>query len=255
MAWARLRVAGNNPVICGRKLCSGCGCWRHLMDFPSRRREPLEILSRCYACARVTARNRLVDPATRERKRAFHRDYQRRRRRRMGQRTREQFLEENRGVILGRKHCTRCKCWRPVSDYMLHPEGRLTGRCRACLRISARERYAKDAQDPVKLELRREYQRIWGEAQRRARGIPERQWVHGRQVEAVNARWTMDASTLRAQVRVWLIEHHASEEQLADSAGVSDRLIRRLLHEDARVSVWAADRLALTMGLHLELVA
>jgi hypothetical protein len=170
MAWARLRVAGNNPVICGRKLCSGCGCWRHLMDFPSRRRDPLEILSRCYPCARVAARERL-------------------------------------------------------------------------------------AQDPAQLELRREYQRIWGEAHRRAQGIPERQWVHGRKVEPVNARWTMDASTLRGQVRAWLIENDASEEHLAESAGVSDRLIRRLLHENAQVSVWAADRLAMTMGLHLELVA
>ena len=246
-----------NRAVCGRKHCLRCGRWRPLCDFPAHRREPkLEVLSRCYACRRADNRERLADPGNRARKREWHREYQRRRRRRMGQLTRERWAELNKAVICGRRHCTRCGCWRPVSDFMLHPEGRLTGRCRACLRAAAKETYARASADPERLELRREYQRIWAEARRRAQGVPERQWIHGRPMEGINPRWTLDdPSALRAQVRAWLIETHGTEEQLAELAGVSERLIGRLLNEDAKVTVWAADRLAMALGLHLELVA
>lgn len=72
-----------------------------------------------------------------------------------------------------------------------------------------------------------------------------------------SSQWTTDAELLRGAVGRWLAEEAdrgESIELLAERAGVSPRLINRLLHEDGKVSVAAADRLAWAMNLHLELV-
>jgi hypothetical protein len=73
-----------------------------------------------------------------------------------------------------------------------------------------------------------------------------------------STQWTMDAELLRRTVRRWMADEGPwgeSEALLAERAGVSPRLLYRLLHEDGKVSIDAADRIAWAMGLHLELVA
>lgn len=65
---------GSNPVICGRKFCSACGCWRLVVDFACCRRDPpFKLASWCRICQRVRERERRRDPVLGE----LHREYQR----------------------------------------------------------------------------------------------------------------------------------------------------------------------------------
>jgi hypothetical protein len=62
-----------------------------------------------------------------------------------------------------------------------------------------------------------------------------------------------DPEPLRELVREWMRD--SDQADLARTAGVSDRLIYRLLHEsDSRITVAAADRIVTALGLHLDLL-
>lgn len=80
-------------------------------------------------------------------------------------------------IQCGRKFCAKCGRWRHVCDFQCRERlgdgsARLTTRCTTCLRIDQRQIVSRRA---IR-ERRREYQRIWCEAQRRQAGIPPRNW-------------------------------------------------------------------------------
>jgi hypothetical protein len=55
----RGKISDRNPIVLGRKFCSGCGRWRQLCDFPpDTRRVKRHALTRarCEACVRIGAR-------------------------------------------------------------------------------------------------------------------------------------------------------------------------------------------------------
>lgn len=77
-------ISAGEPVVCGRKFCSGCGHWRHLVDFgPSRGGQR----ARCYACTRAVEKQRrdARTPAQREADREYQRFWAEGQRRRRGQ--------------------------------------------------------------------------------------------------------------------------------------------------------------------------
>jgi hypothetical protein len=63
-----------NPVVLGRRFCSGCGRWRHVCDFGWQGNR---YRSRCAGCHRRTAREagRNRTPEQRERRREYDRFY------------------------------------------------------------------------------------------------------------------------------------------------------------------------------------
>jgi hypothetical protein len=159
---------------------------------------------------------------------------------------------QSKQIVLGRKFCTRCGRWRPVHDYRLRADGvTLYGQCRACVRTTQRDGYARRREDPEWLERRREYERIYHEAKRREAGIEARVWVHGRPYPDASTKWVTDAEPIRELVRDW----PGTISALAKRAGVSDRLLVRLRNEGGNVTVAAADRIALAAGLHLDLLS
>jgi hypothetical protein len=95
----------------------------------------------------------------------------------------------------GRKHCSDCGRWRPLTDFSVRKwwdtdreiPHLLQARCRACGNVKARDgrpprkigHDPKESQrkcrenlkkDPMRLALRREYARIWEQKKRRAEG-------------------------------------------------------------------------------------
>jgi hypothetical protein len=154
-------------------------------------------------------------------------------------------------LVCGRRHCTACGRWRHGLDFACNRREplMLAGRCRTCMR--RQQRAAR--RDPQRGELRREYQRIWAEGKRRRLGIPARHWQRGRLYKAPSAKWTVPAEPIRRLVTEQL--RYEDARTLARRAGVTPRLLHRLLHEaPAGLSVAAADRLAVALGLHLDLI-
>jgi hypothetical protein len=49
---------GANPIVLGRKFCSGCGRWRQVNEFPRMRRAAgAGLRARCWGCIRTYQRN------------------------------------------------------------------------------------------------------------------------------------------------------------------------------------------------------
>lgn len=123
--------------------------------------------------------------------------------------------------------------------------------------------YERLKADPVAyadyLELRRMDHRL--RAERDGRPLPP---VPEHRYPAVATRWSLDPEPLRQLVLEYLAQDEGDNgdrvrpytaETLGRAAGVSARLIYRLLHEpDKRISVVAADRLAVALGTHLDLL-
>ena len=120
------------------------------------------------------------------------------------------------------------------------------------LRASTRRWYRAMRQDPERLEHFRETQRMGRRLKLERDGRPM-QPVPEERYPAASSKWTADAEPVRQLVRDWISSGGTSAE-LAKSAGVSERLLYRLLHEDGNVSVAAADRIVVALGLHLDLL-
>ena len=254
----RFKGAHSNPVVCGRRFCSACGRWRHVVDFAKHSRRGGEYQSRCRGCQRVYGREQ------RRRRlaaiRAYQREYQRLQRRARGVPPRQQWIGSM--VVCGRRFCVRCGRWRLLLDFPHRPSGSPGARCYACLRADQREHIARQRQDLRWVEARREYHRIYKEAQRRAAGIPERHWVNGRPIKPDpsahgNAHRRVDTAPLVPQLRLWLAAHAAEHNgqglrALADAAVVPERRLWAILHgEQDRCHYLVADRLAVAMDLPL----
>lgn len=117
-----------------------------------------------------------------------------------------------------------------------------------------RKRAEREAirRDPQRWAAKLEYYRMWRRLRAELAGRPMAP-VPEHRYPAANNQWTMEAGQLRALVSGWLDSGETLAE-LAHCAEVSERLLYRLLHEDARVSVAAADRIVMALGLHLDLL-
>ena len=82
--YGRFIGAGCNPVTSGRKFCTVCGRWRHIVDFAPCTREPLKLASWCRTCQRRKEAEAWRDPARVEHKREYHRIWREAERRRNG---------------------------------------------------------------------------------------------------------------------------------------------------------------------------
>jgi hypothetical protein len=117
---------------------------------------------------------------------------------------------------------------------------------------ATRRWYAEVKRDPERyaalLETHRMGERL--RAERNGHPLPP---VPEDQYPAASPHWRLeDPEPLRELVRDWT--RGSDQAELARTAGVSDRLIYRLLHEDSGITVAAADRLLMAMGLHLDLL-
>lgn len=187
-------------------------------------------------------------------------------------------------VVCGRKHCTRCGRWRLLLDF--HPRERdaageviaWQAMCKVCARRSERvskgvrvrgrpygpahprmtveqrrarqrEQYVERLKDPERLELRREYGRIWAEGKRRERGVPVRQFRNRRTVIDRIERVFLPREPLVSELEIWRAAE-GTFEGLARLSGVSARTIYRYRYgESSRVRIDVADRLALALGI------
>jgi len=113
-------------------------------------------------------------------------------------------------IVCGRKHCSRCGCWRHLIDFMPNGAGRISSECRTCHRVRVRgkskarvpgycwkghrltpentityknghrrchicrKEYDARWREKNRKELQ-EYQRIWSDAKRREDGIRRRE--------------------------------------------------------------------------------
>jgi hypothetical protein len=162
---------------------------------------------------------------------------------------RSSFVSE---VVCGRKFCARCGRWRHVCDFERDPRNRTSGLyswCRACHRIWKRERYAR--RTPAERELINEYRRIWNEVQRRRAGIPPRNWRTLRPLPPRDQGELLDPAPLLTAMKRW----DGSQRALARKSGVPPRQLYRIESgESRRVQLNVADRLALALGIPLELL-
>ena len=164
-------------------------------------------------------------------------------------------------VVCGRKLCTRCGRWRHNIDFPAHRRVDsfvvTSGRCRTC---QARdERTARH--DAVRGELLREYERIWREGQRRRMGIPPRPM--NRPVPVERRTQSFPLEPLRSMLIEWVDRYNATEsvngcggiQAFALRSGISERQIMRVLGGDvSALKVPFADKLAIGLGTHLELL-
>lgn len=168
-------------------------------------------------------------------------------------------------VVCGRKHCTGCGRWRHAVDFFAHCRSplQLASRCKTCARRQGRA----VRRDPVRGPLRREYERIWREGQRRAAGVPERP---GRRpppdVGPSRGNRMVPIAPLTPFLEQWM-NAHADEYRngvnghwqgirgLAAASGVPERMLYSILSgHQVRCHYDVADRLAIAVGLSLTLI-
>lgn len=107
--------------------------------------------------------------------------------------------------------------------------------------------------DPEKLAQMRETARMSARLYRERNGHPSAP-VPEQAYPPASTQWTTDAEPVRRLVQGVLDSGWTSRE-LALASGVSEKLIYRLVHEGANgVTVAAADRIVVTLGLHLDLL-
>jgi len=78
------RYGWGAEIVCGRKFCTGCTRWRHVVDFQCRRRKPFELMPRCATCLRLANRKCMAKREVRERRREYQRIWTQTQRRKAG---------------------------------------------------------------------------------------------------------------------------------------------------------------------------
>jgi hypothetical protein len=158
-------------------------------------------------------------------------------------------------VVLGRKFCSRCGRWRPAHDFALRPVGKLTVWCTTCQRVS--NRAALKRKTPEQRELRREYERIWYEVQRRRQGIPARPRLR----PSAGGRVFLPREPL-VQVMEWFVLVQRANghpdfgwRTFAEMVGRDEHSLFRLrTGESRRVTQDLADRIAVAMNIPLSMI-
>jgi hypothetical protein len=102
-------------------------------------------------------------------------------------------------------------------------------------------------QDEERHAQRKEYNRIYGEAQRRAAGVPERQWVGWDRLPDFHRMPRLSVEPL-AEVVLRCLRSETMRE-LADRSGVPERRIYQVTHRETDViTAVVADRLLVACG-------
>ena len=187
-------MGGMRTVVCGRKFCTRCKRWRHVVDFHAHGRRPdgypSSLQARCMTCMRVYVRER--DGYQPRRWGSCMRGHPR--------------TPENVGVVY-------------------EANGQAHRYCRAC----KREVYAEKREKREFMERKREYQRFWTEAKRRERGARPRQFGP-RSKRAPDGERTPKVPA--APFREWLLARRHKYDSLVDMAvalGVDESVLRKVL--------------------------
>lgn len=157
-------------------------------------------------------------------------------------------------VVGGRKNCTTCTRWRYLNDFGRDPKlpDGVAHRCSSCRRSIAKARRA----DPVLGEMAREYDRIWHEGKRRAAGIPQQKMRPRRDDDG---RVLLPIEPIVEAIEEWLAAQpdEGAVSLLADRSGVTERRIwayRNGGNDADSIELHNADRLAMAIGSHLDLI-
>lgn len=161
------------------------------------------------------------------------------------------MLPDEPPIVLGRKFCSGCGRWRHVCDFgWFKRKGvySIRSRCQVCHRRSSRRYWHEMMRDQERADRMREYGRIYAEGQRRARGVPRRNFHNRRTVVD-----KLEYAFLPREPLVVRIELEGiTEHELAKVSDVPEKSIRRLLTgESAHVRIDLADKLCLGLGTSL----
>ena len=203
----------------------------------------------CDACR--VKRRRESNEVWREQNREYLRQYRREFRERPGERERE--LERNR--LYAQRHPERVKAqvhrwYEQNREQHAANVARWKAEHPELMRQYRKNWYERTKADPVAWARYLESNRMKQRLARERAGDPMPPVPVERYPQA-SSQWVMDAEPLRALVRA----SAGSLNELAAAAGVSAKLLYRLLHEDGKVTVAAADRLVVALGLHIDLIA
>jgi hypothetical protein len=204
------------PLRPGRRVCAACRKAGRRRWTETQKARRRAALRRCGCGAPLARRRRICPNCQRERRREYRRQWLARPGNRAKQNAARRRWDQR------------------------HPEYRYQWAAR---------HYADPAKRQALLESQRMAQRLLRERRgEELRPIPEERYP------GANPKWRLeDPEPLRQLVREWLAAGTA-ETDLAGAAGVSARLIYRLLHEGSGITVASADRLLMAMGLHLDLL-
>lgn len=138
--------------------------------------------------------------------------------------------------VLGRKFCSKCGKWRHLCDF--HVDERTHGvairfkhMCKTCFRLYEREKYA----DPVYRERKREYQRIYLDARRRAAGVPARKFREQREIDTGSQLEKVPNEPLRRRFLELQAGEGLSAAKVADKLGWTYTAANRRYGDDRRV--------------------
>jgi hypothetical protein len=167
-------------------------------------------------------------------------------------------------VVCGRKYCAGCGRWRHAVDFRPRTDKHVpSSSCEPCRRAARRARYARWT--PEQMERKREYARFWLEKHRRETGGKARPFKNRRTVVDRAERIFLPREPLLKEITIYMRQHSVYSmngeltayqwRELAQLAGVNERSLYRLRHEDGgHVRIDLADRLAVTIGVPLSLI-
>jgi hypothetical protein len=160
-------------------------------------------------------------------------------------------------VICGRKFCTQCGRFRHLTDFGRSNQGRIASYCRCCGRERARQRWA--TMTPERRALTYEYHRFYNDAARRRAGVPQREHHRPTVIDQIE-RIFLPRDPFVLAIRHWMITHPDATQydlvrRMGGSLAAGDRALRRIRSgESAHVRIDVADRIAMAVGIPLEVL-
>jgi hypothetical protein len=156
-------------------------------------------------------------------------------------------------VICGRKFCADCGRWRHVVDFGMR-RGKPYSYCRTCDRRQQREYLHR--RSALQRERRREYDRIYFEAQRRAAGIRPRNFHNRSTVIDKREAIRLDIEPLRAAIEAYHAGHDTNElkrsyRALARATGIDERKFAKYVTSNQWIELANADKIAVALGIPL----
>jgi hypothetical protein len=164
-------------------------------------------------------------------------------------------------VVCGRKFCSKCGRWRPVSDFRPWPwhkprvgsgigrKPSASGLSAACVNCGNRaRREQRQAWTPERVALEAEYHRFYSDARRRRAGARRYQRRRASVVDRIEKVGLPVEPIARELARL----DDGDFATLAARADVSERALYRYRYGESRhVRIDIADRVALALGLSL----
>lgn len=213
-----MRGTRANPVVCGRRICKGCGAWRHISFFPYKRdrKDPERIYPQgtCESCKRIKERNKYAtDPEHRERKKKNTREWK----------------EKNLDYVRDYKRSFEYRQMRSKRRRAKYVKKRGKPLSQEEKNIRRRERHQwRMENEPGYAEDRREYSRIYQEARRRERGVKRREKaISRRRTESKKREPTLPAAPLIKWAEKRIAEEYGDWVAFGRMCGLDDRNFRR----------------------------